>query len=453
MPAAISVVILVALFVTLIPDHHRRAVVGDRHRRHGPAGALQRAGDVGPRGRGGRRRRYAAARQDRHHHARQPAGDRVRPCAASPSRNWRMPRSWPRWPTRPRRALDRGAGKGEIRHPRPRHGGAQRHLHSVHGANPHERRRCRRIVGPQGRGRCDPELCRWRSAACRGVGNAARVLQPAPVSESRARSGDRGRNRQGRRHAAGGRQGRPPARRHPPQGHRQGRHPRALCRTAPHGHPHRDDHRRQPDDGGGDRGGSRRRRFPRPGDAGRQAEAHPRRAGQGQAGRDVRRRHQRRAGARPGRCRRRHEHRHAGRARGRQHGRSRLQSDQADRGGRDRQAAVDDPRRADHVLDRQRRRKIFRHHPGDVPGVLSAARGAQRHAAGEPAKRDPVGDHLQCADHHRADSAGPEGRGVSRHRRRRAAAPQPAGLWPRRHHHSLYRHQGHRPRRRALHLA
>ncbi len=27
---------------------------------------------------------------------------------------------------------------------------------------------------------------------------------------------------------------------------------------------------------------------------------------------------------------------------------------------------------------------------------------AQRHASGQPAKRDPVGDHLQCADHHRA---------------------------------------------------
>src|SRR5664280_2108933 len=60
-------------------DHHRRAAVGDRHRRHGPAGALQRAGDVGPGGRGRRRRRYAAARQDRHHHARQPAGDGVSP--------------------------------------------------------------------------------------------------------------------------------------------------------------------------------------------------------------------------------------------------------------------------------------------------------------------------------------------------------------------------------------
>ena len=48
---------------------------------------------------------------------------------------------------------------------------------------------------------------------------------------------------------------------------------------------------------------------------------------------------------------------------------------------------------------------------------------AQCHASGEPAKRDPVGHHLQCADHHRADSAGAEGRGVSRDRGRRAVAP------------------------------
>ena len=39
---------------------------------------------------------------------------------------------------------------------------------------------------------------------------------------------------------------------------------------------------------------------------------------------------------------------------------------------------------------------------------------------------------------------------LSRRRRRRAAAPQPADLRSRRHHHSLYRHQGHRPRRRGL---
>ena len=63
------------------PDHDRRAAVGHRHRRHGPAGAAQRARDVGPRGRGRRRRQHPAARQDRHDHPRQPAGRRVRPGA------------------------------------------------------------------------------------------------------------------------------------------------------------------------------------------------------------------------------------------------------------------------------------------------------------------------------------------------------------------------------------
>ena len=96
---------------------------------------------------------------------------------------------------------------------------------------------------------------------------------------------------------------------------------------------------------------------------------------QGQARGDVRRRHQRRAGAGPGRCRRRDEHRHHGGARSRQHGRSRQRSDQADRDRRDRQAAADDPRRADHLLDRQRRREIFRDHPGDVRRLLPAAAG------------------------------------------------------------------------------
>ena len=47
------------------PDDDWRPAVGHRHRGHGPPGAAQRAGDVGPRGRGGRRRAHAAARQDR----------------------------------------------------------------------------------------------------------------------------------------------------------------------------------------------------------------------------------------------------------------------------------------------------------------------------------------------------------------------------------------------------
>ena len=155
----ISVVILVALFVTLDSDHHRRAAVGDRHRRHGPPRALQRAGDVRPRGRGGRRRRYAPARQDRHHHARQPAGDRVQAAARrNASRNWPMPRSSPRWPTRPRRGVRLSCS------PRKSTASAAaicrdaRQFHPVHRADPHERRRSRRILGAQGRGRRDPEL-------------------------------------------------------------------------------------------------------------------------------------------------------------------------------------------------------------------------------------------------------------------------------------------------------
>ena len=69
---------------------------------------------------------------------------------------------------------------------------------------------------------------------------------------------------------------------------------------------------------------------------------------------------------------------------------------------------------------------------------------------GEPAERDPVGHHLQRADHHRAHSARPEGRGLPPDRRRPAAAAQSADLRRRRHHHSVRRHQGDRPYRHRL---
>ena len=108
---------------------------------------------------------------------------------------------------------------------------------------------------------------------------------------------------------------------------------------------------------------------------------------------------------------------------------------------------------ADDVLDRQRRGEVLRHHPGDVRRVLSAASGAQRHEPVEPAERHPVGDHLQCADHHRPHSAGAEGRALSPDRSRPAAAAQSADLWRRRRHHPVHRHQGHRPLVTALHLA
>ena len=96
------------------------------------------------------------------------------------------------------------------------------------------------------------------------------------------------------------------------------------------------------------------------------------------AGRDDRRRHERRPRARPGRCRRGDEHRHPGRARGRQHGRPRLQPDEADRDRRGRQAAADHPRRADDVLDRQRRRQVLRDPAGDLRRHLRDRRRAAR---------------------------------------------------------------------------
>ena len=211
---------------------------------------------------------------------------------------------------------------------------------------------------PQGRGRLGDRV----PEAARRAETRPEIIEAKSIAD---------RHRQVRRHAAGRRQGRPAARRHPSQGRGEGRHPRALRRTAPDGHPHRDDHRRQSADRRGDRRRGRRRRLPGPGDAGGQAAADPRGAGQRQAGRDVRRRHQRRAGPGTGRRRRRHADRHPGRARGRQHGRSRQQPDQAHRDRGDRQAAADDARLADHLLDRQRRGQVLRHHSGDVRGVLS----------------------------------------------------------------------------------
>ena len=63
------------------PDHDRRPPLLHRDRRDGPAGAPQRARALRPGSRGVRRHRRAPARQDRHHHARQPPGGRVHPGA------------------------------------------------------------------------------------------------------------------------------------------------------------------------------------------------------------------------------------------------------------------------------------------------------------------------------------------------------------------------------------
>jgi K+-transporting ATPase ATPase B chain len=52
--ASVSVVVLVALLVCLIPDDHWRAALGHRYRGHGPPGAAQRARHERSRRRGGR---------------------------------------------------------------------------------------------------------------------------------------------------------------------------------------------------------------------------------------------------------------------------------------------------------------------------------------------------------------------------------------------------------------
>ena len=63
--------------------------------------------------------------------------------------------------------------------------------------------------------------------------------------------------------------------------------------------------------------------------------------------------------------------------------------------------------------------KYFAIIPAMFVSGYPAAAGAQHHASGDAAERDPVGRHLQRADHHRADSAGAARRAVPAARRRR----------------------------------
>ena len=152
----------------------------------------------------------------------------------------------------------------------------------------------------------------------------------------------------------------------------------------------------------------------------------------GAARRDDRRRHQRRAGAGPGRRRRGDEHRHAGGEGSGEHDRPRLQPDEAHRDRGDRQAVADDARIADDVLDRQRRRQVFRHHPGDVRGRLPGTAEAQRHGVGErpeqrrscrPSSSTPSSSSRWCRWRSGSRRTG--------HGRRGPPEPQPPDLRPR----------------------
>ena len=268
--------------------------------------------------------------------------------------------------------LDRRAGEGEIRHPRPRDGADGRAFHSVLGADAAVRHRLRRLLDPQGRGRRGAGLGRATPSAdgdgrrrdAPGVSDAA-VRELTALAEEIAKAGGTplAVAKDGRLLGViylkdivkGGIRERFNELRR--MGIRTvmitGDNPLTAAAIAA--------------EAGVDD-------FLAQATPEAKLQADPRRAGAGQAGGDVRRRHQRRAGAGAGRCRRGDEHRHDGGARGRQHGRPGQRSDQADRDRRDRQAVADDARRADDVLHRQRRGEVLRHDPGDVHRVLSAAR-------------------------------------------------------------------------------
>ena len=165
-------------------DDDRRPAVGHRHRRHGSAGPLQRHRDLRPRGRGGGRRRHAAARQDRHDHVRQSHGDGVsagatafRPRTSPPPR---LPRALPtRRPkaarsSRSPRAISASPNRSSIR--------ARHDRRSLHRPNAHFGRRRRRPVDPQGRDRFDPPLPR----SCRSNGRRSSFVRRSSGSRCRA---------------------------------------------------------------------------------------------------------------------------------------------------------------------------------------------------------------------------------------------------------------------------
>ncbi len=128
------------------------------------------------------------------------------------------------------------------------------------------------------------------------------------------------------------------------------------------------------------------------------------------------------------------------------HDRPRLQSDQAHRSRGDRQAAPDDSRIVDHVLDCERRRQVLRNHPCDVRRDVSRATGAQHHAPPLSAIRDTrVGD-LQCSHHRRPHTSRAAWSSLSPSTSVRHPATQPPGLRRRRPCSPVHRHQDHRRR-------
>ena len=255
------------------PDDDRRPAVGDRHRRHGPRRALQRAGDERPRRRGLGRRRRHPARQDRHDHLRQPArrvdhagarrrrgrGRSTAALVASIRDETPEGRSIVEL-ARDAARRARRAGRRPATTPASQRSDATiAEEIAVPRRDPHERRRARptAALDPQGRGRRHRRRPRRRDA---GRGRWPRPTRSPTAGATPLAHPQR----------------RPRPRPHRAQGHRQGGPRRAVRRVPPDGHPDGDDHRRQPADGGDDRPRGRRRRLHRRGQARGQDRLHPR---------------------------------------------------------------------------------------------------------------------------------------------------------------------------------
>ena len=158
---SLSVLVLVALFVTLIPT-----TIGALLSAIGIAGmdrlvrfnvlamsgrAVEAAGDVDT----------LLLDKTGNDHAGQPAGNRVHPARrrlrAGAGRRGAACLACRRDARRP---FDRRACEGKIRYPRPRHGAAQRAFHPVLGTDPDQRHRLRGDFDPQGSRRRGARLCR-----------------------------------------------------------------------------------------------------------------------------------------------------------------------------------------------------------------------------------------------------------------------------------------------------
>jgi len=144
-------------------------------------------------------RRHAAARQDRHHHARQPASDRVQ-AAARGERAGIGGRGATRLARRrdARRPFHRGAREGEIRHSRPRPRRAEGQFHPVLGPDPDSG--VRGPAAPWGAQRLrSMSILTFLNPMPVAIGSTVRALQPAvsleisreiqAISDSIAKSG------------------------------------------------------------------------------------------------------------------------------------------------------------------------------------------------------------------------------------------------------------------------